>query len=1177
MFKLKFIVLSIVLCLCSLLIPLGIATGVGTDTKDQAVINSYAVTTQHPALVPLTPNNPLVYSSLPDIVKEKDNLTFNERKLSIALLFETGKFPDVKAQIRQAMESGLIFKKVPTGTMSRALTSVSNSMPMGKLVYVYVYTLPTDSTHIIDSVAAEVTDRDEAKHLAVAWVDTQNLSTLAALDGVKNIMEVVPPVVNMGSAMTQGDSILKTAKVRSTYGYSGAGIKIGVISSGVDHLSSAVASGDLPSNVHVLSNAIGGDEGTAMLEIVYDMVPNATLYFHDSGANTVAFDTAIDDLIANGCTVIVDDIGWIMEPFFQDGTVASHVNSVLSSNNIIYISSAGNSATSHYYGTFYPLVIAPANYIMYNGFYVNDFRNGINTNYPFLYVLLPPKSSIQIVLQWNDVWGASGNDYDLYLFDNSNGNLLSYSINNQTGTQNPLEYLTCTNPGSSTINGEILVTKSPTAAPRILDLYIYPNYLSYPVNILATNSIFGQQAVPNVTTVAAADWASPSTIEPYSSRGPVNILWPSAAIRQKPDITGVDNVSVTGAGGFLTAFTGTSAAAPSIAAVVAQIWGAYPTMTPAQVRSALYSTAVNLGPLSYDYTFGYGRADAFAMANSLTPMVTPTITNISPKNGPCAGGTSVTITGTGFSGTTAVNFGPTAATSFTVVSSTSITATSPAHTAGTVDVTVTTPGGASATSADDRFTYIAPAIPIITSVSPISAARSQTVYIKGGNFSNTTPQTFSLGDGSVDTFNSSTSPSLEIADNGGGSHNWSAGRVISINITGINFDAIGVIIVSWSDNEIVLGGFGSSLGINNSGIWNIGVGDPLVVNIWTQGGHALYNTTVSGSQAPVANFTATPTSGMAPLTVRFTDTSTNSPINWSWSFGDGSTDTMENPVHVYTGAGTYNVSLNATNAAGSNTVTKTGYITVTGSNNPTLVSAVTPTSRNAVVGSPVTVFMSVINAGTTTAHGVSIAQASSLPVTVSYQEWNGVTFIGTPNTPVDIPAGGAADFVLAITPTAAFNTSPLTFTVTGTDTGGGAPIWPVNTLTMRATSAAAPDVIMMSTNYNVQTGVNVSIAFAIATMNVGGAAATGVSLQVVVPSSITGLSYTVDQTDPVTGAIIGPATGLTINPGAQPTFAVFLTPMSAIPVDLVNNRITVQLVDGSGNVVGAVSVAVSTT
>ena len=79
---------------------------------------------------------------------------------------------------------------------------------------------------------------------------------------------------------------------------------------------------------------------------------------------------------------------------------------------------------------------------------------------------------------------------------------------------------------------------------------------------------------------------------------------------------------------------------------------------------------------------------------------------------------------------------------------------------------------------------------------------------------------------------------------------------------------------------------------------------------------------------PVAAFSATPTSGTVPLTVAFIDASSNSPTSWSWTFGDGSTASEENPSHMYSDAGTYTVSLTATNTAGSHTVTKTDFITV---------------------------------------------------------------------------------------------------------------------------------------------------------------------------------------------------------------------------------------------------------
>jgi PKD repeat protein len=77
-----------------------------------------------------------------------------------------------------------------------------------------------------------------------------------------------------------------------------------------------------------------------------------------------------------------------------------------------------------------------------------------------------------------------------------------------------------------------------------------------------------------------------------------------------------------------------------------------------------------------------------------------------------------------------------------------------------------------------------------------------------------------------------------------------------------------------------------------------------------------------------AAFTASPTSGPAPLTVQFTDTSTGTPTAWTWAFGDGVTSTDQHPVHTYTDPGTYTVSLTVDDAAGSDTETKADYITV---------------------------------------------------------------------------------------------------------------------------------------------------------------------------------------------------------------------------------------------------------
>lgn len=94
---------------------------------------------------------------------------------------------------------------------------------------------------------------------------------------------------------------------------------------------------------------------------------------------------------------------------------------------------------------------------------------------------------------------------------------------------------------------------------------------------------------------------------------------------------------------------------------------------------------------------------------------------------------------------------------------------------------------------------------------------------------------------------------------------------------------------------------------------------------------------------PTAGFTAAPTSGAAPLAVQFTDTSSGSPTQWLWDFGDGTTSVDRNPAHTYATVGTFTVALTATNAAGSDTTTRSGLITassgVVGFQGPSTVGA----------------------------------------------------------------------------------------------------------------------------------------------------------------------------------------------------------------------------------------------
>lgn len=90
---------------------------------------------------------------------------------------------------------------------------------------------------------------------------------------------------------------------------------------------------------------------------------------------------------------------------------------------------------------------------------------------------------------------------------------------------------------------------------------------------------------------------------------------------------------------------------------------------------------------------------------------------------------------------------------------------------------------------------------------------------------------------------------------------------------------------------------------------------------------------------PSAEFSGTPTAGIADLTVNFIDMSTNTPTTWSWDFGDGSTAIEKSPSHTYAAAGTYTVALTVTNADGTDTETKAAYITVQPKPIPKLVES----------------------------------------------------------------------------------------------------------------------------------------------------------------------------------------------------------------------------------------------
>ena len=209
---------------------------------------------------------------------------------------------------------------------------------------------------------------------------------------------------------------------------------------------------------------------------------------------------------------------------------------------------------------------------------------------------------------------------------------------------------------------------------------------------------------------------------------------PADRFTYAPTVSGISPIAGPLGGGTLVTITGTG-----FTGATAVMFGINQAASVTVVSASTITALSPAGTGSVGVTvMGPGGTSAISPADVFTYQPAPTVTGLSPTAGPLVGGTLVTITGTGFTRATAVDFGTNPATNVTVVSDTTITADSPAGTAGTVDVTVTAPGGMSTPVIVDQFTYVA--APIVSGVSPNHgpAAGDTLVTITGSGFTGVT-------------------------------------------------------------------------------------------------------------------------------------------------------------------------------------------------------------------------------------------------------------------------------------------------------------------------------------------------------------------------------------------------------------------------------------------------------
>ena len=435
-----------------------------------------------------------------------------------------------------------------------------------------------------------------------------------------------PPVAapNAGTVTSRGDVAHNARAARNFFGVSGAGVKIGVLSDGVNFLAQSVASGNLPADVTVLPGQAGppgGAEGTAMLEIVHDVAPGAKLFFATAFNSIQSFADNIRALRAAGCDIIVDDIIYLIESPFHDDIVSTAVNEV-TADGALYFSSAGNEgnfndgSSGTWEGDFKNSNITLP---LLSGGTLHDFGSGVISNFVEV-------GGLVATLHWSDPLDASGNDYDLFVMDNTLTTVLSASTTVQDGDDLPAELV------FAPFSSRILIFKADGAQRRALHL----NNFRGELGIATTGTIRGHAAAADAFAVAAINVAlagngpfiggPTNPVERFSADGnrrifyksdgtpitPGNLLFSSngGEVRKKPDLTAADGVA-TSVPGFTT-FFGTSAAAPHAAAIAALVKSARPRLAANRIRRALTRTALDIEAAGVDRDSGAGIVDAFA-------------------------------------------------------------------------------------------------------------------------------------------------------------------------------------------------------------------------------------------------------------------------------------------------------------------------------------------------------------------------------------------------------------------------------------------------------------------------------------------------------------------------------------------------------------------------------------
>ena len=440
------------------------------------------------------------------------------------------------------------------------------------------------------------------------------------------VREIMPPQPEFGPITSQGVQAHLSAAWNQA-GYSGQGIKVGIIDLGFKDLTSLMGT-ELPAGVQgrcytdigvftqdlADCEAVGevtvpfpeclddaqrradrnASHGTIVDESVIDLAPEVSLYIANP-MTRADLQAAADWMVSEGVSMINYSAGWTFDGP-GDGTSplsASPLNTVdrAVASDILWVNAAGNDAQEAWFGGYSDLD--------------GDGAIGFGSpNDEVIDILFRECQRYTVQLRWEDNWGGATTDLDLHLYNKNTREVVFSAETEQSGESNhiPFQTLRFTASGYSEDFG-IVVSHHSGGVPDWIQLVVWGagSIEHHTENGSITNP--AESANPGMLAVGAAPWYDVNTIEPYSSRGPT----PDG--RVKPDIVGADcgETALRPLNENRFGFCGTSQAAPHVAGMAALVRQRFPDYTPAQVAAYLKDNAVAKGSV-LNNTWGHGFA-----------------------------------------------------------------------------------------------------------------------------------------------------------------------------------------------------------------------------------------------------------------------------------------------------------------------------------------------------------------------------------------------------------------------------------------------------------------------------------------------------------------------------------------------------------------------------------------